>query len=271
MIQEDPKFEIQYLISLIVLLIGAATTDYIKEFTSIHLVFLLLIIIIIHILLFNVSYTIQNVTPFQLSEGSTLYNYSRHTLVLVTLLFLLFIMNIISTVAYSTIPAGTDEIATFLAFLMTQITSDTLRILFIYVAPTLITVVIGLAGRSVLSTIDTARDIEIIVTPRELDIYSNFEDSKPLSVNIINHSEGEVSLQVKMASPESVELKQAGQRDAESGDFSESIHIPPKRQKRYDLQFRYMGDDKVARKLPIEVTYEGSTRTEEVEAILSSQ
>jgi hypothetical protein len=94
--ERDRRFEIQYLISIVAVVLSSFTINNISESFDNRIAYLLLLMIAIHVCIFNISYMYRDVSGFEISAVERITEVSRATLLIITATFLFLLFHIIT-------------------------------------------------------------------------------------------------------------------------------------------------------------------------------
>ena len=217
MIDRDPKFEIQYLISLVIAIVGSATAPVIQNLIDPTIASVLILIIMLHILIYTVAYTLKNASSFQLELVTKLNDASQWTLGIVSLLFLFYVGTIVTQFLWNIFiqphlgalilfPFLTlTEFGTIFVLTLANIPTEGL---FVYGIP--LVIIIGLIFYIVSPLIEkvrTLRNIEITLYPDDTRVYNNFRDGNEIRVKIDNNTGENERFDIEFTVPEQVKYK----------------------------------------------------------------
>lgn len=263
----DPKFEIQFLISLSIASFGFLTASSIKPLLDVWLGFLFLLAIFLHILLFSVAYTYNSVSGFDLNIAKRLRKMSEITFGVVTAMFLLVLLHVVfnSTLAVTGKCANSAQM---LDILGVSVGCSSATTFLSYIVPILITVTMGLPfANRILSSFRALSDIDIAVVPEEVHVYPDLEETEPVFAKIANKSDSTEEFDIKVRPPQSVSWKK-NHSETGTGDIEESATIQPQHRYKLDLQLAYDGNHRRSDMLEIEFSHESGTQIREVELLL---
>ncbi|WP_336337342.1 hypothetical protein [Haloarcula brevis] len=266
----DQKFEIQYLISLIVAVLGSLGARSIAQYVMNPIAHLFLLIVFIHIVAFNAVYTLRRATDFQLSEVDQLEKATRWTLYGISGLFLYLLMSILSMwLLIELLPFSVDGYLIVLSTSSLPFPIDLSNgILFGYLVPGSIVVLMGgLSWNKFMPALLQAQSIDISVVPEELSVFHDFDSTRPLHVNIENNNTEEISFNTVIEFPDEVDWKYRGTQEG-SGTLSEETMVPGSGHEPYDIKLRYQGQERKTREVTVTIIMNGDTFSESVELTL---
>lgn len=265
----DEQFEIQYLISLIIAVMGAISVNGIRYSIDIPVAHLFLVVAFLHLIMFNISYTIEKATEFETRAADSFRDLQDLTLIVVTAGFLFLVVHMIGMVAISTF---TECSATGNIFL---ITTDNIygclgtKIVIAYAFPILLIGMIGWgAAPSILTTISLFNNIEFSVAPHNLRIYYQYDETEPVLIKVENHTGKEQEFNLSVDLPDGVIAKEGNQEAKEI--FSKTLVIPPDRQKLTNLHMRYVKGERRRAEIDVSISHERGEKQESIDALLIS-
>lgn len=242
----DPKFEIQYLLSVIIAVLGSLGSNSISQYVSKPTALLLLALIFLHIVVFNLVYTLRRATEFELSEVSALDTGNRLTLYAITGLFFYLLVSVVSVwILLEILPVEESE-------RMPHISWFTYRTFFEYIVPGLVVAAMGgLGWRRIVPSLRQARDIEISVVPKEIEVFHDFDSTRPLHVNIQNKSSEAIEFTTIIQFPEEVEWRYR-ETTTGSGVFNDETEVPASGgHEPYNIELRYQGVERKTNEVDI--------------------
>lgn len=266
----DPKFEIQYLISLIVAVLGSLGAERITQYVMDPIAHLFLLFVFIHIVAFNAVYTLRRATEFQLSEVDDLEKATRWTLYGISCLFFYLLVSILSVWTLIEVsPLSVDGYLIMLPALPLPVTIDLSNgILFGYIIPGSVVVLMGgLSWNKFMPSLLQAQSIDISIVPEELSVFHDFDSTRPLHVNIENNNSEEISFTTVIEFPEEVDWEYRGTQEG-SGTLSEETIVPGSGHEPYDINLRYQGHERKTREVTVTIIMNGDTYSESVELTL---
>ena len=264
--ERDRQFEIQYLISLIIAVIGSLSSEKISVYVPTPLALLLLLLVFIHLVAFNVVYTVRRATEFELSEIDMLAQRTRWSLYGITGLFSYLLLSVLFTWSLiEVLPLSVDRVLFQIpAPLLTTPMVLSNGILFGYIAPALIIALMGvLSWKKFMSSLLQAKSVDISIVPLELSVFHDFDSTRPLHVNIENNNPEEITFETKIEFPAEVDWKYRGTRTG-SGTLSEETAVPASGHEPYDIELRYQGTERKTREVDVIINMDGDTYSETV-------
>jgi hypothetical protein len=254
----DPQFEIQYLLSLIIAVLGLLEVDSISQYVPIPTAHLLLLMIFSHISIFNIVYTLKRATKFELAEINTIDSVNRITLYGVTVLFCYLIVSVISVwTLYEALPFSESQADPIVGFF-------TYGTFFAYAAPAILIVMMSGAGwRKIMPSLRQARDIEVSIVPEQISVFHEFDSTRPLHVNIENETSNNIDFTTIVKFPDDVEWRH---REVEqgSGTFTDDVSVPSGGHEPYNLELRYQGTERKTAEVDVIIIKDEDTFTDQV-------
>lgn len=262
----DRQFEIQYLISLIIAVVGSLSAEELSVYVPTGLAQLFLLLVFIHLVAFNVVYTVRRATGFELSEIDVLAQGTRWTLYGITGLFFYLLTSVLFTwLLLEVLPFSVGDIVFRISLPMLTYSIDlSHRILFGYVGPLFVIGVMSVLGwRKFMASLLKAKAVDISVVPVELSVFHNFESTRPLHINIENNNPEEISFETRIEFPDEIDWKYRGTREG-SGTLSEETAVPASGHEPYDIELQYQGTERKTREVDVTITMDGDTYSETV-------
>lgn len=264
--ERDPQFEIQYLISLIIAVIGSLSVEKLSLYVPTALAQLFLLMVFIHLVAFNLVYTVRRATEFELSEIDVVAQHTRWTLYGITGLFFYLLMSVVFMWLLIEILSHQADGVVFQTrlWVLTNTIDLSYGILFGSIAPAFIIALMGvLSWRKFMSSLLQAKAVDISVVPVELSVFHDFDSTRPLHVNIENNNPEEITFETKIEFPGEVNWKYRGTRTG-SGTLSEETTVPASGHEPYDIELRYQGTERKTREVDLTITMDGDTYSETV-------
>lgn len=266
--ERDQQFEIQFLLSLIVAVLGAMTADRISRYIDMWVGYGLLILIFLYIVVFNLSYTLESATGFNVAAIEWLSERSRWLLVVVTAAFLFFVIHMAGLVVFQ-------------AFFRCQSTVETLgksllrpscgsgKILISYGVPFLVVAATAIGvGRKMAPPITLFREVSFYVVPDSVRVFPRYDDGQPLLIRVVNDSDETESFEIHFQLPEDVIAENNLQEETES--FTEEAEIDPGEQEKVHLRLKYEGRERRTDVLGVNLIHDKGTQEKEAQLLLVS-
>jgi hypothetical protein len=267
--ERDQRFEIQYLISLIIAVLGSLSSETIAKYAPNKSAYLFLFIVFTHIVVFNIVYTLRRATDFEIEKITQLDQATRWTLYSITAVFAYFLLGILfSWILVDLLPYQPDDVFIDTVPMILFPINLTYRILFAYTVPGIIILVMVLLGwRSIMPSLRQAQAVEITVVPDELSVLHDFDSTRPLHINIANNSDEEIIISTAIDFPDEVEWRYRG-TETGRGTLSEESAIPSSGHEPYDIELRYQDQERMTREVTVDISMDGDTFSENLDIIL---
>lgn len=226
MVPLDRKFEMEYIISLTVIILTFLTADSLKELLDLEVAFIFLILVALHIILFNSAYMFSKASKFEIPSITKIDKSSQWTFVIVLMGFIFVIFHMICK-AITKIIFGERKI------LICEVDIA-------YIVPFIIVVIIMFPlYKKIIHPIFLFRKIEIATSPDGTRIFPDFEDTEPLFIKIENTSNEKLPFTVEIDFPKGVIYKDKLEG---KNKYSDEITVSPKSVKMYHIDMKYDGD-----------------------------
>ena len=266
--ERDQRFEIQYLLSLIVAVLGAMTADSISRYIDMWVGYGLLILIFVYIVVFNLSYTLESATGFNVSAIEWLSDRSRWLLVVVTAAFLFFVIHMVGLVVFQAFPQCQSTVE-MLGKPLFRASCGSGKIFIAYGVPFLVVVAIAIGvGRKMAPPITLFREISFYVVPDSVRVFPRYDDGQPLLIRVVNDSDETESVEIHFQLPEDVVAEHNWQEEAES--FTEEAEIDPGDQEKIHLKLKYQGRERRTDVLGVNLIHDKGTQEKEAQLLLVS-
>lgn len=266
----DPKFEIQYLISLIIAVLGSLSSSGISRYVPKPSAHLFLLLVFVHIVAFNVVYTLRRATAFELSEVDVLERGTRWTLYGITGLFIYLIVSILSQwLLIELLPFTRNGVVHSWPIPMLPHTIDlSYGILFGYAVPGFIVILMGgLSWYRFMPSLRQAQAVDISIVPEKLSVFHDFDSTRPLHVDIENNNPDEITFTTVIEFPDEIDWRYR-ETETGSGTLSEESTVPPSGHEPYDIELQYQGQERKTREVSVIIIMDGDTFSESVELTL---
>lgn len=266
--KRDQQFEIQYLLSLIVAVLGAMTANGISRYIDKWVGYVLLILIFLYIVVFNLSYTLESATGFNVSAIEWLSDRSRWMLVVVTAAFLFFVIHMVGLVLFQAFSPCQSTVE-MLGKPLFRLSCGLGKIFISYGAPFLVVAATAIeVGRKMVPLITLFRDISFYVVPDSVRVFPSFDGGQPLLIRVVNDSDSVESFELSFDLPEEVAARHNLEEEFE--DFTEETEIDPGRQEKIHMELRYDGRERRRDVLGVELIHEKGTQKKDVDVLLES-
>lgn len=234
--ERDIQFEIQYLLSIIVVILGIVGASREGEFVNEYVGIIFVIISTLHLLFLNTYYAFNQISGFRSPYVNNLKDWSENTLFLVSLSFIYVVFHIIVTIP-------PDYLGGIVRNCFPGSLGETLANYLNVALPLVPTAIMGGAFWLIgMPTFRLSRNLSTNVLPEQLKIYPDYTDQRtPLMFEIKNDGYEEYGIEIKVELPDKVVAKDVRQ-DEEfiDAEFSQTWQI--ERDSRKDLQLRFRHD-----------------------------
>jgi hypothetical protein len=250
------KFEIQYLLSLTLVVFGLLSSTPVKEAMNEWVGYLVILFIATHLSIFNIIYSFGHATAVKIDMVESMERWSGPTLLFIGGSFAFLILHALISVVYLHLGQG-------LGF-----TSAPREIIIKYITPLFIVAIMGHSvkrrGIDALSSFD---GINIVVVPEFIRVFQTAEDSKALLVKIENTGDETFVYDLDIDIPDIVTLHREGDTITEYSD--EGNEVEPGRADRYSFELTHISEEHSAEELAITIDTEGASYTTDVELELA--
>jgi len=189
----DEQFEVQYLLSLTVVILALTTSDL--EYILDEVVGLGFFgISSIHLIVLTGSYTLEKATESTLNITNSIKTISNRTLQVTTLSFIYVVVHI-----------GTYSILSDKFGAVYGISASSVQTVITFGVPFLPVMVILVWAKWLLATpLQASRDLSLNVVPNDVQIFRNFDDGEPILAELLNRGENEYDITLHIQLPEGV-------------------------------------------------------------------
>jgi len=254
--QRDLKFEVQYILSLTLVVFGLLTVPAIRYAIDVRVAYPVIFFLACHLSVFTIVYGVgQTGLTVDLVEYIAGLNWPILTLIGATFVF--FVLHSAIGVAYY-----------HLSSLFTPL-SIVWEIVIKYVVPLPI---IGIMGYSVkrhgYDPIASFDGINIKVVPEFIRVFPEAGSSKALLIKVENNGDKTFDYDLSVDIPNVVSLHKDGEVITET--FSKDGVVEPGRANRYSFDLSHLAEEHSAEEISIEISSDGATFTTDVELELAT-
>lgn len=272
----DIRFEIDYILSLTVATLGFLSIKGIKGYFDERLGYLFLGLLSIHLLLFNSYYIFENILSIDFNIFSNFESPSRYSLYLISVVFSYLFSHLITSVSHNYLISGEPfviDLCCVRGFGLSQsefilnIHTGLGKTLILYALPILGVLAFMAPLFAIVPSMQFFNDVQIVVSPESIEIADEFDDTKQLTVSILNNSDEKFEFNINIDLPENVILRyDDGEFDEE---FNKSISVSRTNPgERLNFRLRYTGDERLRTIVPIKVEHKYTSKEYTVEADL---
>jgi len=272
----DIRFEIDYILSLTVATLGFLSIRGIKEYFDVRLGYLFLGILAVHLLLFNSHYLFKNIISIDLKRFSNFEKPSRYSLYTITVLFSYLFSHLLASGLYNYLGFNSPIVISIaesvgnnpvLETIVLNIHSSLAKTLIIYALPILGVLVFMAPLLAVIPSMKFHNGVEVVVSPENIEITDNFDETKDLSISILNNSSEEFSFDIQIDIPEGVILCYNNEEYQEK--FKESATLSKKNPaKKLNFGLKYTGNRRLKANIPIKIEHKFTSKDYTVKADL---
>lgn len=253
--ERDIQFEVQYLLSLTLVVFGLLSIDTFRESINPWVGYLVILLLSTHFSIFILSYGMGQGLPYSIDFLDAMERWSRPVLYTISLAFAYFIGHTVHSLATEHFISNFSSVP------------PPWGIVIEYVGPILYIVVMVVAFRNnVTNTIEDMEDINIKILPHSLRVFSSPEESKRLSVKVENNGEAEFDYELRIRIPPDVALEIDGNRQEEW--FETDGTVGPHRADRISFGVFHVAQERATDVISVTVDFEGGSKTREVETDL---
>jgi len=222
----DYSFDIQYVISLIVLVFTISNAGF-KPLDCSYLLFFFFALLHLTLLSLIHSFSARiNYLPFSVEK---LKNCSEYTLIMLTLSFVYLIVQIF----------------------IRQVMNDNL---FLVGIPLLVVVGLGSGALKHLKNLRYWNKLELLVNPTQLNVYDSYDEmDTPVLVKIENKTKEEVNVVLEMQLPEKVHCK-IGDNEY-TNLYSDELRIQPKKHRIFFFYFKHSRNEPDLERITLVVSH----------------
>lgn len=250
----DEQFEVQYLLSLMVVVLGL-TTSNMDNLLSQAVGVVFLFISPVHLLFLTSYYSLERGAKFELSVATKIRRYSRKTLQLTTIGFLYLLTHAIS---YALLRRYATPIG--------DLSVTTVQTIITFALPLLL--VSGMSGVflfKVWKPYRASRDISLNIVPDNIRLYPEFDESEPVLIEILNEGSKTYDLTFSIEMPETIiaEIEHDVHADIHQDQFTLTDDRKP-----IHVRFRHNSQEVQRELVRVRIEHEHGELEEEIECLL---
>lgn len=271
----DIRFEIEYLLSITIASLGFLSSD-LSTFMDNRIAYIFLCFISLHLLVFNSYYVFSRIMDIQLSRMPELTTISRYSFYLTSVSFSYLLSHIVTTGFYKTVSVCPNEQATNTLFSGYRLCSSAdfwsisfhpAKMLIMYASPIVGVLVFMAPLLAVVPSIQFFDDIEVVVSPTDLEITDNFDDTITLSISLMNNSQDERDFDVLIDLPEDITLRHDGTTHEDT--FKKPVTLTGQRPAdKLNIELKYTGTTRNQTQIPIQIQHRFTSKTQTVDVDL---
>ncbi|WP_142861261.1 hypothetical protein [Salinigranum halophilum] len=250
----DIQFEVQYLLSIIVVILGVVGVSESNQYVNEYVAITFTILVTIHLVLLNTYYAFNQLSEIQSPHLDSLRSISRKTLFSVSIFFVYLIIHIIVTTPPNFIGALINE----------SCTASACRILAKYLnvaLPILPTIMVGGAFWTVgLPTFRLSRHLSVTVRPETVKVYQDYSEQRtPMMIGISNQGPTQLEMDLLIKLPEKVVARNVRTREEHENTLEDKIVVDSGKRQEIQLEFRHDRAHGETSTVEIELSPEGGT------------
>ncbi|WP_256402412.1 hypothetical protein [Halorubrum salinum] len=241
----DLQFEVQYLLSLTLVVFGLLSADAISRSINNWIGLSVVLLLAVYFSLFNILYSFEQSTSIEIDFIRKMNQYARPVLLVLSAIFAYFVAHTIAAVVLD------------IHLIAGIFTSSKQQIIIKYVVPFapigVITMVINLF---LVGPIKKYEDITTKVIPNSIRVFQSQSGTQPLTIKIENDGEETIPWELSIETPEDVSLNADATRDGE---------LEPHRAFRETFELSHSAETRRSDVLKVNIDFEDASRQEEVE------
>ncbi|WP_135304128.1 hypothetical protein [Haloarcula amylovorans] len=254
--RRDIQFEIQYLLSLTLVVFGMLSIDPVKEGMNEWAAYLVIFFLAAHLSIFNLVYSFGHATTLRVDMIETIERWSAPTLLFIGGSFVFLILHASSGIifAYLTRHPGSP----FTEW----------EIVIKYICPI---VLVGTMGYSVkrrgIDPLSAFEGVNIKIVPEAVRVFPTAGASQALLVKVENNGGDTFPYELHIDIPDIVTLHKNG--ETVTGDYGEDTEVAPGHADRYSFELSHIADEHSAEALEVTIDADGVSYTSQVELELA--
>lgn len=253
--QRDNKFEVQYLLSLMIVTSGIVGTTELTAFLNNFVGGVLLLVSSVHLGLLSIIYSYRNAGKFTDSSADAWEEKSIFTLTIVTLVFVYTVFHALGVVT-------TDLLDGY------RIPSwKCVRSIIIYWVPFIPMALLGKPiFRRLRSSLAISEDISVSVVPESVRVFDSYEESRPILVEIENTGQKEYEFDIEISLPEHVKAKLDG--DVYNDEIRTTTNLGPDERFPGNISLRHDAEKQASGIIRVNISHKTKEFSEEVDCVL---
>jgi len=251
----DLKFEIQYLLSLTLVIFGILSVEQFTSSIENWVGLIVILLLAVYFSVFTILYAFDRSMSIKIDFIDRMNDYARPILLVLSAAFSYFILHLIASVGYDVLILGTD------------FTSDRLQIVIKYAIPIVpVGLMTGVLNIFVVGPLNRYDDVNIKVIPRSIRVFPSASETQPLTIKIENNSDEEISWELSLEIPDDILLETNG--GEYTGEFHQEGNLRPGRAFRKTSQLSHTAGTRRSDLIETHINLENGSRREEVELVL---
>jgi len=254
--RRDIKFEIQYILSLTLVVFGLLSVDPVREGMNEWVAYLVVLSLAAHLSIFNIVYSFGHATSLRVDMVDSMENWSMPTLLIIGGSFVFLILHASIGVIYLHLSEGLGS------------TSSQWEIVIKYVVPLFLVSIMGHSvKRRGIDPLSSFEGVNIKVVPEFVRVFPTTEGSKAVLVKVENTGHETFAYDLDIDIPEIVTLHKDD--DLITDNYAEGSTVEPGRADRYSFEISHMAEEHSAEEIEITIDAGSASHTTYVELELA--
>lgn len=241
----DLKFEVQYLLSLTLVVFGLLSANPVRRSVDYRVGLFVIFLLAVYFSVFTILYSFEQSTTIEIDFISKMNNYAKPMLLVLSTAFAYFVSHTILAVVLD---------SSLLAGINTFVTQQTIIKYGVPIAP--IGVIALVINLFVAGPIRRYEKVTTKVIPKSIRVFPSQRDTQPLTIKIENDGGDVLPWELTVEAPDGVNLNAS---DTESGN------LEPGRAFRKTFELSHDAATRRTDSLDVRIDFEGASREEEIE------
>lgn len=241
----DLQFEVQYLLSLTLVVFGLLSANPISRSVNNWVGLFVVLLLAIYFSIFNILYSFEQSTSIEIDFISRMNKYAKPVLLILSTAFAYFVSHTITAVVLD---------GSLLTSVNTSVTRQTIIKYGVPIAP--IGVIALVINLFVAGPIRRYEKVTTKVIPKTIRVFGSQGDTQPLTIKIENDGDKVLPWELSIETPEDVSL---------DADDTNSGSLKPGRAFRKTFELSHSAETRRTDTLDVSINFEGASREEEVE------
>lgn len=255
--ERDLKFEVQYLLSLTLVIFGLLSVEKISESVNIWIGIAVIVFLSIYFSVFTVFYAFDQSPHFRIDFLDKLSRFVNKILMLISIAFVYFIGHAVFSITYHNLPPGMKP---------ANITWQTVINFGLPILP--IAVMVGVFKMYVADPHNRYEEVKVKVIPNSIRVFPSKDQTQPLTIKVENGSDREISWNLSIDIPSEITFHEEGREH--TGDFHESGSLTPKRAFRKNFELSHAATERLSELVEVIIDFEDASHQEDVEIQLET-
>jgi hypothetical protein len=254
--RRDIQFEIQYLLSLTLVVFGILSLPALNEGMNEWVAYLVILVIAAHLSIFNIVYSFGHATNIELDMVESMGRWSGPTLLFIGASFVFLILHSSVGVIYFHL---SQEL---------NFTSGVGEMVIKYILPFFIVSTMGYSvKRGGIDPLSSFDGVNVTVVPEFIRVFPSPEESKALLVKVENNSEERFIYDLHIEIPEVATLHRGGETFTDH--YDEDSEVAPGYADRRSFELSHISEEHSAEELTVTIETDGASYTTDVELELA--